>query len=556
MNRLKRWAVLLMILALFSLSGCSQLGVYLSPPATPSPTPVLNTPSPMPEIQAEPAKLIQGVETDKKVVSIIFEGYSDEATMEAIAAILAERHIPTTFFVSGVTADEHREMLSRIAGMGFGIGNYGMSGSKKLERNPPYLNAEWFSRTQELITDACHVKPKYVRCNGTVYTDLVLRAITAAGLDAGVEPSSYLNHRSFKVQSDAELFALSLVRGSILSVKLGQELDENEFGDSGGKLDERPAIDPSPGIRRNWEATEERFEGLPDLVQWLVDAILANGYEIVELEDLEAAAVTLLPKVRELEHDELYLMAEPVETVPVSAEPLTAGNTKTVQMEELSGSVFLGDSVMTGFEDYVLWQRTTDPAYLQDVSFITDKNASVESFINNAEALSLQIQELNVKRVFLCLGFTSADGYKRASYLANYRLLLYWIRENNPDVTFIIMGVPPKMEGYPGTGNAQRFRLNRMLCGMCRMYGLGFIDTAFPLRDETGALREDYCLDKVSYGRSLNDRGCEVLLDFILEHFPTDDDEVDEAAPETGDAVTENQMDGKPGISTGQSTGL
>ena len=521
MNRLKKWiCALLMPLLLLCLSGCTQINSLIPEPETPTPEPVRITPSPMPQIDAEPAKLITGVETDKKVICLIFEGYSDEATMEAIASVLASKHIPSTFFVSGVTADEHREMLSQIARMGFAIGNYGMSGSKKLERNPAYLNAEWFTRTQELIATSCYYTPQYVRCNGTIYTDDVLRAITAAGLKAGVEPTVFVNHRSFKVKTDADNYAANLLRGSILSVKLGQELDENEFGDAGEKLDKRPAIDPSPGIRRNWETTEERFANLPDMVNWLTSAILANGYEFIGLDEIESVAVTLLPKMRELGEDEKYLMAMPEETVPVSDEPLTAGQTVTATSESLAGSVFVGDSFMAGVEDYVRWRQTTDPYYMPDVQFYTENNATVESLIDHSETLALQIQAMNARRVFLCLGFSGSDGYKREAYLTNYRLLLYRIREKNPDIRFVIMGMPPKMEGYPGVANLQRFRLNRMLCGMCRMYGLGFVDTAFPLRDETGALKEEYCLDKVSYGKHLNDKGCEALLNFLLEHLP------------------------------------
>ncbi len=102
----------------------------------------------------------------------------------------------------------------------------------------------------------------------------------------------------------------------------------------------------------------------------------------------------------------------------------------------------------------------------------------------------------------------------------NYRLLIYRIRKQNPEARIIVMSIPPRLEGYTGVGNEQRFRLNQMLCAMAKMYGLGFVDAAFPLRDTAGALDAGYCLDAVTYGRHLNDAGCETLLSFIEMHIP------------------------------------
>ena len=525
MTTRKKWIAALgaLLAAALLLSGCEMPHIFgIQSKATPEPTtPVhLNTPTPMPRINAEPAELLAGVETDQKVISLIFEGYTDESTVTAIADVLVEHSVPSVFFFSGVTANEHPEMMQEIAAKGFDIGNYGMSGAKALERYPAYQNAEWFSHTQQLISASCGVEPKYVRCNGTEYTEDVLRAVTAGGLKAAVKPTAYVNHRSFSTSEDAQYYAASMLRGSILTVKLGQELDDDEYGNAGDKLDERPAIDPPPGIRHDWEATDERFVGLPEKVGWLIDALKAQGYSIVPLATLKSYQKQLLAKVREMttqEEDELSFAAY---SVPVTDEPLTAG---MVAASDLTGAVFVGDSVIGGLRDYVEWRRKSKAEYLAGVDFVIRDRATVETLLDDSSAqprIEDELAELKPRSVWLCLAFTSADGYRREEYLTNYRLLIYRIMQACPGVRIVVMSVPPKLDGYAGTGNSQRFCLNLMLCGMCREYGIGFVDAAFVVRDETGALRKDYCLDMVTYGCHLNDVGCEALLEFIQQHVP------------------------------------
>ena len=519
-RKMNRWLTVLLILLSLSLalSGCSAFSK--KPENVPESEVKTVTPTPMPGIDAVPARLLQGVETDQKVAALIFEGYTDDLTVEAIAQLLQERHVPATFFVSGVTADEHGELVKKVADMGFGIGNYGMSGAKKLERLPAYQNAMQFEKTQHLIEKAAGVRPTFIRCNGTVYTEDVLRAVTAGGLEQAVEPNVYLNHRSFRTVGEAGFYTTSVIRGSILSIKLGQELDKDEFGDEGDKLDERPAIDPSPGIRREWETSDERFADLPQMVGWLVDQLQQAGFQLVSLDELEQCRVTLLEKQRELSEEEKELLAYRKGEPPVTKEPLSAGPFRAGTQEDFAGAVFIGDSVMAGVGDYVQWRRQINPSYFADAVFLTENNTTVESLLNDTNPIEDRLQTMNPRSIWLCLGFSSADGYKREGYLMNYRLLIYRIRKQNPEARIIVMSIPPRLEGYTGVGNEQRFRLNQMLCAMAKMYGLGFVDAAFPLRDTAGALDAGYCLDAVTYGRHLNDAGCETLLSFIEMHIP------------------------------------
>ena len=236
---------MLSLLLLVSLCACEL--PHFAPKPTEEPAEVVKvTPEPEKTVDAQPASVLSGVETEKKVVSLVVEGFSDSDTTRALAEVLADSSVPAVFFISGKTADEYPELVREIAEKGFRLGNYGMNGAKKLEAYSPYQNALWFQHAQSLIEMASGKLPELARCNGTLLTDGVLRAVRAGGLTAVVEPTVFLNHRSFDKEEDAAAFVLGLPRGSILSIKLGQELDADEYGEPGEKLDKRPAIDPTP----------------------------------------------------------------------------------------------------------------------------------------------------------------------------------------------------------------------------------------------------------------------------------------------------------------------
>lgn len=517
----KRCIGLLLLLALLlSLAGCKAAE---APAPTPAPTARAWTPTPEPAITAEPAKLLRGVETDRKVISLIFEGFTDNDTMNALADTLKSRGVPAVFFLSGITANEHPQVLKKLVLSGFAIGSYGMSGGKHLEEVSPYENARRFEFAQKEIEAACGVKPSLIRCNGTEYTDGVLRAVTAAGLDAAVEPTAYLNHKSFRTQEEAEIYAMNVLRGSIITFKLGQELDENEYDDAGHKLDERPAIDPKPGIRWEWDTSEEQYALIPEMVSWLVDALKANGYSFTDPVKLQSEEHILLRKQRDLDEQERLLLSPESYALSVTEEPLRAGETRQADARTFKRAVFVGDAVMEGIHSYVEWLREADPEYLDDAQFLTEDQLSVEKLLDGDTEigeLGSRLSEMKAKSVWLCLGFSSASAYKRDVYLAKYRLLIKQIQDKNPGIRVIVMSVLPKVEGYAGVSNRSRFELNLKLCGMCREYGFGFVDTAFAVRDETGQLREDYCLDLSSRGCHLNDAGCAAVVDFIRENEP------------------------------------
>ena len=176
----------------------------------------------------------------------MFEGFTDEESMELLLNTLQELKVPAVFFVTGKAADEHPELMKKIRQAGCEIGNYGLTGEKKMEQKRADENVNSFRKTQELIYKATGQMPRYARMNGSEYTETLLRAVSTAGLEAAVLPTLYLNHKSFNTEEDAKSYARSLIRGSIISVKLGITTKEGCFACSSSVVQIRP---PQPWVR-------------------------------------------------------------------------------------------------------------------------------------------------------------------------------------------------------------------------------------------------------------------------------------------------------------------
>ena len=483
------------------------------------------TPSPAPTLNNEPARLVTGVTTDQRVAALVMEGYTDDATMRQLVDLIVARGVPCVWFVSGVTAYEYGDVVRYAASVGIELGNYTVSGEKKMETRNVMDVVHQFRRAQELILQCSGILPSLGRCNGTKYTSEVLQAVSASGLDAAVEPTVYLNHRSFRQASDAQLYMESMLRGSVISVKLGQELDEEEYGEAGEELNERPAVDPSPSIAKDLSIAGEKwnYENIVPVVTWLLDALEQEGYTLLSLADLQEAEVELIGEPRQLTDEERALLDPAAYALPVTDGPLMQS---AQPLTDLAGTVFIGDSVTCGLADYVASKQAHDPEYMKDVHFLAWNGLSVESALSTLEEdaelaegtvnLAKALQALDAHQVYLMLSFDTIKACTQEKYLVNLRLLVHLLQQANPQTTFVVQSVPPGVEGRMGAPtDAQLFRYNLMLAKMCAEYGIPFADVASVLRDEKGHLPAEYCIDPQLYGIHLSDEGCERWLNSL-----------------------------------------
>ena len=536
---MKRTLAALPLLALaLLLGGCAAVRQPEQTPAPAQETMVEEL-----TLDNEPAALYGGVETDRRVVSLIFEGFSDEESMAQIISLMSSRRVDCVFFVSGVTASEQPELVRAISGAGLTVGSYGMTGQKGMEDNSQENNLRQFTRAQQVIGEVCGQTPSLFRCNGTAYTREVLQAAAAAGLQAGVQPTAYINHRSFSGEESAVSFVKRLVRGSVISVKLGQELDADEYGYVVSINEMRPMNDPEPSIARAQDDIPRSiYADLCESLAWLLDALAQEGYQIVSPERLQGEAVTLLGTPRALEPETEALLDASSYLFPVTKEALASAATHAGTLDDLDGAVLVGDSIAEGLGGFMQWQlaaRQEDggaKAAKEGVGlrFLTSSNLSVEDAlarvskqsahpVYNGEKMSVEsaLREMGAKRIYLMLMCSDARAYEGSGELTNVKLLLHLIRKSCPDATVCVVSYPPNRSSLTrGASNKSIFRYNLKLCRLCQQYGIPFIDAASALRDEQGRLEQAYCLDAQTYGTHLSRAGCEALLQYLAAHIP------------------------------------
>ena len=496
---------LMLGLCLLVLSGCTPIRNMFhletptpspTPSPEPTPTPTIRpsvTPVPTAELTAEPVPVLTGVETDQDVISLVFEGFTDEESMEQLLNVLQDMKVAAVFFVTGKVADEHPDLVRKIRQAGCEIGNYGLTGAKKMEMNSADENIYAFRKTQELVYRAIGQTPRYARMNGSEYTDTLLRAVSAAGLEAAVMPTLFLNHKSFSTEEDAEAYARNVIRGSIVSVKLGQELDLSEFIGTGPALDEKPAIDPSPSIGE------------------------VGGNQ-----------------TRELTAEEEELFDADLYPYPVTEKPIHVGQTRRGEHGDFDGVVFVGGSDVQSLESYVEWKRETEPEYMGDAQFLYASRLTIERAVNrdpddgslplvNGVRTPIEdaLAQLDAKTAYLMLRYESRQAYLDDRFSSNLKLLIYRIRKANPGIRLVLQSSFPAVAGKNTTpSNTQLFRFNLKTAALCAKAGLNYLDPASAVRTEEGDLRDDYCLDRMSYGTHLNDMGCQAWIDYLLQNVP------------------------------------
>lgn len=536
---------------LLLMSGCTSRMETPAPTATETSALPRASVTLAPTLTNAPAIVYTNVLTDQRVISLVLEGYTDDGTMQSVLYALKGASIPGVFFISGIVANEHPQTVQLIAQEGFVIGNYGLNAEKNMQDNDVLTNIHQFQRAQELISAAIGSQPSLFRCNSSVYSREVLQAAAYAGLQAGVQPNVFINHTSFDTYEDALLFVQKLARGSIVSVKLGQVLDADEYGGTQYNMSNL-SIDPPPMLADKMADTvAETYANITHVVDWLLQALEAEGYIVLLPEALQAQRIAMFDDPVALNESTLAMVdpdtyALPITTLPLtnivpkpSATPSPTGSetpdvSPTASTSLGDGIVFVGDSITQGLQNYVEWQRETMPDYLGNAQFLAsadfnigmaEMRVSANSVHPMVAGVKLPVEEalvkLGAKTVFLMPGQTDVRNYPVDKFLENLKLMIYQIRKANPNIRIFLLSIPPGVAmRYTKPANSLLFRYNLAMFKLCLQYDIPFLDVAFALRDDLGNLPDGLCMDADTYGIHLNDAGCEKWIGFLRGYMP------------------------------------
>lgn len=521
--------ILVLLVLLLVLSGCTDHSNEVS--ITPEPI-VYVTPTPEPSLSESAAGVLSGIETSQLVVSIVFEGYANDQILEDVCKVLDTYDLDGLFFVDGNTAYEYPEMVSYLVSHDFEVGNSGMRGRVANERNSISANVHQFERTQQLIYSACGVYPKLACFSSSEYTTAVLQAVTASGLTGTVKPDIHINRDSFVEKEEVETFVESLVRGSIISIHLGNAT--GGFEEANSDLVGRVSLDPTPSILDGEEKVSSVDMHITEILTWLIDSLKLNHYNIVTPIELQDAKVDLVGSEIALPTNYSVRLNVSSYSLPKTDVPLGVTVTRTAQTGDFYETVFVGDSIMANLMSYVNWRRERDELFWDGATFLVSSKLTLEKALISDEGAPVlpMVEErrihiddalkiLNARRVYICLRPENIKAYSEERYLTNLKILIYQIRQKNPNIDVVILSIPPVISARNATpSNWQVFNYNLMVCRMCASHGITFLDIAYPLRNDKGALRDEYCLDPDSYGSHLNDAGCEALLNYINANIP------------------------------------
>lgn len=172
-----------------------------------------------------------------------------------------------------------------------------------------------------------------------------------------------------------------------------------------------------------------------------------------------------------------------------------------------AGSVFVGDSVMKGFQNYAMGRRTT---YLGGIQFLASGSFSVHNALWPVSSKSVHpiyqgqqrpvwesIGMMQAKRVFMFFGLNDMNIGTLEDTCSCYAQVIANIKAVCPETEIHIISMTytkqGKGKGKLNNDNIRQF--NELLKQMAVENGWGFVDLASALSDDNGDLPAAYCSD-------------------------------------------------------------
>lgn len=255
--------------------------------------------------------------------------------------------------------------------------------------------------------------------------------------------------------------------------------------------------------------------------------------------------------IQDLESSEEVTETTPEETTETTPEletgtpKITPKETETVYdgVKEdafFKNSVFIGDSVMMGFRNYILRQ---EEGFMGSPEFLVSGSYSLRMALNPVSSTTIHpvyqgeqqliwdaIKMLGVDKAFIALGLNDIGMLSVESTYENYQKVLASIYEVNPDISVYIISTTNIYDGSEvGDLNNENVRLlNQKMKNYCAGSKEEFIDIADYLIDENGCLKEEYCSDNYVHQTSAAyDIWVQVLREFASKHQdPSEQSEV------------------------------
>lgn len=224
-----------------------------------------------------------------------------------------------------------------------------------------------------------------------------------------------------------------------------------------------------------------------------------------------APTATICPTVTEAPTPTVALEDTEVPTVTVTQTPTPTNMptpTPAVTTDDFDaadffkGALFSGDSVMSHFYWKVPYY---DKETFGGSTFIAAPNYSLRAALDvnsdlhpmykgESKPIWENMKIVEPSRVFLFFGLNDIGITGVDKFIENYDAILQKIREVNPQVKVYILSITPMRADSEkkSLNNARIIESNDRIRTFCQENGVGYIDVATQLQDETGALNVEY----------------------------------------------------------------
>ncbi len=227
----------------------------------------------------KPAEVITTLQDGTPRVALVFDGMPDRPLAARLLDVLAKHKAAAVFFVEGENVADEPETMKLIRSAGQEVGNYTYVGLSAMEKRPVEEQLRELCRTQKAVTMHDPLKPTLFRAPRTIYTDELLKSVRAVGLEYAVKESMRYQPGNIHNQTEANLYAATIVNGSIISIPVNHPVEQKV--DDRAVQEEKPAVDMKPTIKDDNSAVVVPTIDLATELDWLLMAFDARGVKVV-----------------------------------------------------------------------------------------------------------------------------------------------------------------------------------------------------------------------------------------------------------------------------------
>ena len=195
-------------------------------------------------------------------------------------------------------------------------------------------------------------------------------------------------------------------------------------------------------------------------------------------------------------------------------------------------AVFIGDSVSVGLESYQNSTKALGKAtMLCSVSFnainalLPVSATSLHPKYNGVKRLlEDNVKACGAKNVYIMLGMNGLT-YPVDYTMERTERVVDNILKKNPTVNIIIQSVTPitnnsYLIAKYGYSNARMNQFNERLKQLCAKRKWYYVDVGSAMKDQSGALRTDFCSDNYDMGIHVTNKACAAWVEYLKTHVP------------------------------------